>query len=412
MGTGHVARQVVLVLASLGALRWLWQAVAVVRGIPTLPDLLRPAQRALSLKREAEAPQEPEANTLLDLTVIVPACNEEASIQATLRSLLASTGVRLQIVAVNDRSTDRTGALMDEIAAEAGAAGPHTLEAIHNRELPVGWLGKTHALALGTARATAPWLLFTDGDVTFDPRAVALTLEYARRERADHVVLVLTLVLTGIGEAAVFAALQVLSGFRNRLWKASDPKARDFFGAGGFNLVRREVYEQVGGFEALRMEVVEDLRLAWKIKRAGFAQRIVLGRGLATIRWISGALGIVSLIEKNGFAALRYNVGVSLLLFFSFALAIVLPLAAIAMGGWGIVLGLAIYALMAIAYAANRRVTQVSPWLVLLFAPATSIVLFALIRSMLLTLGRGGVEWRGTRYSLDELRRNAGPWWW
>jgi hypothetical protein len=241
---------------------------------------------------------------------------------------------------------------------------------------------------------------------------VALTLEYARRERADHVVLILTLVLKSVGEAAVFAALQILSGFRNRLWKVADPRSRDFFGAGGFNLVRREVYEQVGGFEALRMEVVEDLRLAWKIKRAGYAQRIVLGTGLAAIRWINGALGIVGLIEKNGFAALRYKVGVSLLMFFSFSMAILLPLAAIAMGGWAAAAGLAIYVFMAIAYAANRRVTHVSPWLVLLFAPAASIVLYALVRSMLLTLGRGGIEWRGTRYSLDELRQNAGPWWW
>ena len=412
MGTGHVARQIVLILSSLGVLRWLWQAVEVVRGMPTLPDLLRPAPEDSNPAREPEALPQAAASSVPDLTVIVPACNEETSIQSTLRSLLKSTGVRLQIVAVNDRSTDRTGALMDEIAAEADVCGSHALEVIHNRELPAGWLGKTHALALGTAKAAAPWLLFTDGDVTFDPRAVALSLEYARRERADHVVLMLTLVLTGIGDAAVFAALQALGNFRNRLWKASDPKARDFFGAGGFNLVRREVYEQVGGFDALRMEVVEDLRLAWKIKRAGYAQRIVLGPALARIRWINGALGIVGLIEKNGFAALRYRVGVSLLMFFSFAMAIVLPFAAIAVGGWGIVLGLAIYALMAIAYAANRRVTQVSPWLVLLFAPAASILLYALARSMVLTLWRGGVEWRGTRYSLDELRRNAGPWWW
>jgi len=412
MGTMHVARLVVLILTSLGALRWLLQALSALRGVPTLPDLSRPSHAEENRMREPEALPEPTAAELPDVSVIVPACNEEASIQATLRSLLASTGVRLQIVAVDDRSTDRTGALMDEIAAEAQAGGPHSLEVIHNRELPAGWLGKTHALALGTARARAPWLLFTDGDVTFDPRAVALALEYARRERADHVVLILTLVLNSIAEAAVFAALQVLSGFRNRLWKAADPKAKDFFGAGGFNLVRRGVYVQVGGFEALRMEVVEDLRLAWKIKRAGYAQRIVLGPGLARIRWISGALGVVGLLEKNGFAALRYNVGLSLLMFFSFATAIVLPLAAIALGGWATVAGLAVYALMAVAYAANRRITQVSQWLVLVFAPATSIVLYALVRSMVVTLARGGVEWRGTRYSLEELRRNAGPWWW
>jgi glycosyltransferase involved in cell wall biosynthesis len=346
-----------------------------------------------------------------DLSVIVPACNEEESIEATLRSLLASTGIRLQIVAVNDRSTDRTGALMDSVAAEAEAnGGPHKLEVIHNRELPAGWLGKAHALTLGVERASAPWLLFTDADVTFDPRAAELALRFAEAEKADHVVLALTLEFKSNAEAAVFAAFQALAQWNIRLWKVADPKAWDFFGAGGFNLVRRAVYERLGGFEALRMEVVEDLRLGWKIKRAGYAQRVVLGAGLARIRWIKGALGIVGLLEKNGFAVLRYRVGLFLLMLLGFAVKIVLPLLAIATGGWAALVGLLTYLFIGLTYLANRRVTQVSPWLATLFAPATAILLYALTRSMILALKRGGVDWRGTRYPLDELRRNSGRW--
>jgi hypothetical protein len=158
------------------------------------------------------------------------------------------------------------------------------------------------------------------------------------------------------------------------------------------------------------MEVVEDLRLGWKIKRAGYAQRVVLGAGLARIRWIKGALGIVGLLEKNGFAGLRYRVGMCLLALLGFAVQVVLPLAAIACGGWAAVAGLLTYAFIGITYTANRRVTQVSPWLAVFFAPATAILLFALARSMILALKRGGVDWRGTRYPLDEVRRNAGRW--
>jgi glycosyltransferase involved in cell wall biosynthesis len=401
MTTEHLVALFIAVLCLILALSWLWQAIAALRGIPTLPDLTHLGAPLPDL----EASEGP------DVTVIVPACNEEESIEATLRSLLASTGVRLQIVAIDDRSRDRTGERMDAVADVALAAGgPHTLEAIHNCELPAGWMGKAHALALGAERARAQWLLFTDGDMKFDARAVALGLGYAIAERADHVVLLFTLELESVAEAAVLAAFQALSAWNLRLWKVTDPKARDFFGAGGFNLVRRAVYEQVGGFEELRMEVVEDLRLGWKIKRAGFAQRVVTGAGLVNIRWINGALGIVGLLEKNGFAAVRYRVKVALTAFAGFGVQIVLPLAALACGGWAALAAVVTYAFIALTYAANRRVTQVSPWVAVLFAPATAILLFALVRSMVLTLRRGGVVWRGTLYPLKDLRRNAGSW--
>lgn len=398
MPSAHLAAHVVTALCSLFALAWLWQAITALRGIPTLPDLTR-----LNLKLG------PSASDLPDLTVIVPACNEEGSIEATLRSLLASTGIRLQIVAVDDRSTDATGAIMDAVAAEA--AGPHRLEVIHNRELPTGWLGKVHAMSLGVHRAAAPWLLFTDGDVRFDPRAASLALAYAQAERADHLVLLFTLDFRSPAEAAVFAAFLTTSAWNLRLWKVADPKSRDFFGAGGFNLVRREVLDSIGGLDSLRMEVVEDLRLGWKIKRAGYRQRVVLGPGLVRIRWIRGALGMIGLLEKNGFAAMRYRLDIALLASIAFLTQILLPLAALFLGGWAAAAGVLTYASIAAAYFANRKVTHASPWFALLFAPASAILLFAVVRSVILTLARDGVEWRGTRYSLAELKKHAGRNW-
>jgi glycosyltransferase involved in cell wall biosynthesis len=403
MASTHLAADALMVLYWGLALAWLRRAVMALRGIPRLPDLTRMAPRELPDFVSDEGP---------DLTVIVPACNEEQAIEATLRSLLASTGVRLQIVAVNDRSIDRTGALMEAVAAAAKPrAGPHSLEVIHIRELPAGWMGKTHALALGAKRATAPWLLFTDADVKFDPRAAKLSLGYATVEKADHVALALTVEFQSVAEAAVLAVFQALAQWKNRLWKVGDPKARDFFCAGGFNLIRRQVYEQLGGFDSLRMEVVEDLRMAWKVKRAGYAQRAVVGPGLVSVHWIHGALGIVGLMEKNGFAAFRYRVGMASLVFLGFGLQIVLPLAAIASGGWATVAGLLTYVFIGLSYVANRPVTQAPPWVSILFAPAVAILLFALLRSMILTLKRGGVKWRGTLYPLDDLRRNAGTGW-
>ncbi len=384
------------------AFAWCRQAVSALRGMARLPVLT---------ETDASLPPMP-ASASPQITVIVPACNEEATIEATLRSLLASTGLRVQVIAVDDRSTDRTGQRMDNLAAvNAASGGRHTLEVMHIRALPASWLGKPHAMSLAAQQAKAPWLLFTDGDVLFEPRALALALRQALASAADHLILVPTLILKSTGERAMLAAMQVLSQWTIRLWRVADPKAKDFIGVGGFNLIRREVYTQMGGFESLRMEVLDDLRLGWKVKRAGFAQQVVLGPDLVRIRWIEGALAVVRLAEKNGFAVYRYRVGLTLLACLGIVLQAVLPLAAIAAGGWTLPAGLVTYAAMGLVYQANRRATQVAPWHAVFFAPAAVLVAFAFVRSMFLALARGGVEWRGTRYPLGELRRHAGRGW-
>jgi GT2 family glycosyltransferase len=403
MVTAHLAGLVLVGLSWLLALGWLWLAVAALRGMPSIPDLTRIDPGSLPpLTGGADA----------HLTVIVPACNEEESIEASLRSLLASTGLRLQIVAVDDRSSDRTGAILDQVAAEAALAGGlHRLRVIHLTELPAGWLGKPHAMALAAEQAASPWLLFTDGDVLFDPRVLALSLRHALAVQADHLVLVPSLILKTACEGAMLAAMNSLTQWTIRLWKVSDPRARDFVGVGGFNLVRRAVYERLGGFEALRMEVMDDMRLGWMIKRAGFAQRVAAGPGLIRIRWLQGAFGVVGLAEKNAFAVYRFRLGLALLACFGVAVLVALPLAALAAGGWASVAGVATYLSIGLAYFANRRVTQVSFWLAVFFAPAAAIVLFAFLRSIFLTLVRNGVVWRGTHYPLPELRRHAGRGW-
>ena len=112
MTSAHLATNAIVVLTSMLALGWLWHAIAALRGIPILPDLVH-SRAPLPDLEASEGP---------DVTVIVPACNEEQSIEATLKSLLGSTGARLQIVAIDDRSTDRTGERMDAVADEALAS--------------------------------------------------------------------------------------------------------------------------------------------------------------------------------------------------------------------------------------------------------------------------------------------------
>lgn len=396
MGTASLAADIFLIFSWILALAWFFHAIAALRGMAALPDLTRIDPDTLPPLIGTDGP---------DLTVVVPACNEEDSIEATLGSLLTSTGLRLQIVAVNDRSTDRTGECMNEAAA--ANRSPHSLQVMHISELPAGWLGKTHAMAMGAQQAQASWLLFTDGDVIFEPHALELALRHAQAQKADHLVLVPTVILKTLTEAAMLGVINVLGGWVIRLWKVADPRTRDSIGVGGFNLIRREVYAGVGGFEAMRMEVVEDLRLGWLVKHSGYRQCVAVGPQLVRIRWWQGALGVVHVAEKNAFAAYRYRAGLTLLAGLGFAVQIVWPLLAIAAGGWALAAGLLTYVSIALNYQANRREAQASPWLAVFFAPATAVVLYALLRSMVLALVRNGIDWRGTRYPLAELRRNA-----
>ena len=395
------------ILTWILALGWIWQLVQWLAHFHEVPDLTRISglpDLAQSLEGRPH------------LTVIVPACNEEISIEATLRSLLASTGIHLQIIAVDDRSTDQTGAIMDEVSAQSsgiasGIAAWHSLEVLHIRELPNGWLGKPHALASAACMAKADWILFTDADVIFAPQATALALRYAEAERADHLVLMPEWLMGSHGEAAMLGAMHALTSWGMRLWRVSDPSARDFLGVGAFNLVRRSTYEALGGFEALRMEVIEDLRLGWTIKRAGYRQRVVLGPGLAAVRWSRGAWGVVRNLEKNLFALYRYRVGLTMLACSGLVLQIVLPLAAVWSGGWARLAAIVLYAAIGGVYVSSRGVTRVAPAYVLIYPLAASLFLFAMLRSMTLALVRGGVVWRGTKYSLWELRAHAGRFW-
>jgi glycosyltransferase involved in cell wall biosynthesis len=392
-------------LVWLLALGWLWQLWQWLSNFPSLVDLTQiPLKNLPALPIDSgEKPQ---------LAVIVPACNEEASIEATLRSLLASEEIRLQILAVDDRSTDRTGQIMEQVAADARTGSiRHTLQVLHIRELPAGWLGKPHALATAAQSAQSDWILCTDADVLFAPKAASLALRYALDVQADHLILMPDWTMKSHGEAAMHGALHVLSTWTLRLWRVSDPASRDFLGVGAFNLIRRSTYEALGGFTALRMEVLEDLRLGWMLKRSGYRQRVVLGPGLAAVRWSRGAWGVVRNLEKNLFGLYRYNIARTLLACLGLAVQIALPLAAIIAGGTARLAGIVTYTAIAGLYIASRKVTRVPPAYVLVYPLAASLFLFAMLRSMTLVLMRGGVIWRGTLYSLKDLRASAGRFW-
>lgn len=403
----QIATLVFAILSWGLAFGWLYQLVQWLLNIDKVDDLRRIYLPVSPSATSSDSPQ---------LTVIVPACNEESSIAATLRSLLSSVEISVQIIAVNDRSTDRTGEIMQALLEEFNSStlnnhSNKSLEVIHINDLPCDWLGKPHALATAFGRAGAEWILCTDGDVLFAPNALSKAFRYALNERVDHLVVMPDWTLESPGEAAMHGALHALSTWTMRLWKVPDPQAKDFLGVGAFNMMRRSTLEAIGGFAVLRMEVLEDLRLGWLVKRAGFRSRVALGRDLVSVRWSDSAMGVVRNLEKNLFALYRYKTGLALFACLGLLVQIVWPLIALWVGGWARWAAITQYAAILGIYLASHRVTRVPFQYVVAFPFAAGLFLFAHLRSIFLALSRGGVVWRGTLYSLKQLRSHAGPMW-
>ncbi len=233
----------------------------------------------------------------------------------------------------------------------------------------------------------------------------------ATKTGSDHFVIVPTLTHEGVLAAGVQGSIQVLGQWAARMWKIQDPKAKDFFGVGGFNLLRADALQAFGGMERLRMEIVEDISLGWLVKKElRRTSMMVLGPGLVKIAWIQGPLGIVRLLEKNAFAGNRYSIGITVVSSVFLVLQAVVPLMALAAGPWGVAACVTLYGSVAMSFQANRKLNYISPFLAILYAPTVLILAWSFLRSMILTIKRGGVIWRGTLYPLAELKRAMIPW--
>jgi glycosyltransferase involved in cell wall biosynthesis len=376
------------------ALAWFSRIVEAMIGMPRVADIARPEWDCTPASPNGEP----------RVSIIVPACNEAESIRETLRQLLVLDYSNYEVIAVNDRSTDRTGQIMDEVAGSVQTHG--LLKVIHVSELPPGWLGKTHAMWTAGQQATGDWLLFTDADVLFKPDSLRRAIAYAESERADHVVLFPRMIMKRPGEKMMIAFFQALFVFGHRPWKVADPKARDHMGVGAFNLVRRSVYDSVGTYRALRMEVLDDMKLGKVIKNAGFAQRNVFGEDLISLRWAKGAFGIVNNLTKNFFAVLSFQWPRTVVSVVGLAFLNLGPFIGIWLAhGWArLPYAIALGSMFAIYCGMSLR-SAVPPYYFFLHPVSTTLFIYTLLLSMFHTLWNDGIVWRGTRYPLDELRK-------
>ena len=252
--------------AFLGCVYWLWMLVGTVRVVRAVPMLA------------AAAPPPPKIWPRL--SIVIPACNEADTLEAALDSVRQQDYPDLEIILIDDRSTDGTAEIADRMAA-----ADERITAIHVEQLPEGWLGKVHALDLGATRASGSWLLFTDADVHMAQDMLRRAVAYVQYHEIDHLAAIPKMWPTSLPVDACIALF--CRGFvvAARLWGVADRKSSAFAGIGAFNLVRRAALQRTEGFAWLRMEVGDDMALGMMLKQSGARCELVNAHGLLGLHW-------------------------------------------------------------------------------------------------------------------------------
>lgn len=336
------------------------------------------------------------------VSIVVAARNEERHIQVAIESLVEIDYDDCEILVVNDRSTDRTGAILESLATRHERLTVRTVD-----QLPAGWLGKNHAQWVGARAARGEYLLLTDADVVMDPPTLRHAMAFTLREEADHVAASPgTIMPTLMLQAFVVLFVDVFALF-TRPWKVSDPKSAAHVGIGAFNLVRAEIYQAVGTHQRIAMRPDDDLKLGKIIKLAGYRQRFVIGTDMIRVPWY-GSLGeLISGMEKNAFSGVDYRVwmvvgGTAVLVLFG-----IWPFLAVwVTDGVDRLLYLATILLLLLRSLRTALRMRQQVWSAF-FVPITiGLLIYIQWRAMLLTYINGGIRWRDTHYALEELKAN------
>jgi glycosyltransferase involved in cell wall biosynthesis len=337
------------------------------------------------------------------ISLIFAARDEEEKLPAALATLAALDYPHLEIIAVDDRSLDATGRIVD------GFASAHQrFRAVHIRELPSGWLGKPHALLKAYEASTGEWLLFTDADVRFTPDALRRAVELAKERNLDHLTLIGDVEMHGFWETTLITFFGLAFYLSTDVYRVSNPNSRAYVGVGAFQLLRRSTYEAIGTHRRLAMEVVDDMKLGKLVKRSGFRSCVAIAQEYVSVRWHAGARNVIRGVTKNFFAAFGYNIAFAAVAVAGMLLLNVVPFIAVFAGhGWiRFFSGIAVVVALSM-HGSVEVVNRVSPLYALTHPIGAMLFCYMIARSVAVTLWQGGVTWRGTFYPLKELKRGV-----
>jgi len=333
-------------------------------------------------------------------SAVIAARDEQMRIGETIRHLLVQQGVEIEVIVVDDRSVDQTGDIVKRLAKEDARVRIRRVDT-----LPEGWLGKSHACHIGAGAATGEWILFTDADCWLKPDVVSRAVSVADIERVDHITLTPGLSEANLGAQAWHLAF--LISIANWISGANRDRPAAYFGIGAFNLVRAPAYRECGGYEALRLTVLDDVKLGLLLRRAGKRTRGFIGGDDVECHWGTTVRSMIQVMEKNYFAALDFRTGTAL----AAGLAGCLLLCAAVLGPltgtvMGLGAGLAPLSFILPAGILARRLGW--SWRAAALTPFIfPVLLYAMLKSAFFTLRQGGVRWRETFYSLEVLRKST-----
>ena len=334
------------------------------------------------------------------VSIVIPARNEERNLEQALESVLAMDYQDLEIIVVNDRSTDRTGAILETMAERNARLAVVTID-----DLPAGWIGKPHALHVGAQLARGEFILFADADIVFHPSALRKAVTHAQASGFDHVTLIPEGTMPGSFLTAVSATFGMFMFIIFKPWQARNPQSRRYMGIGAFNLIRTSVYQDLGGHEPVALRPDDDLKFGKLVKDHGYRQDVLNGKGMLTVEWYRSVGELIDGLMKNMFAGMEYRVSAVIAATLAALLIHIWPWIGIwVAGGWP----QAGYAVTVIMMVGSFGVAM-APFGVkfrhgLLLPLTIGLLVYIQCRAAVLALWRGGIVWRGTFYELRQLR--------
>jgi cellulose synthase/poly-beta-1,6-N-acetylglucosamine synthase-like glycosyltransferase len=377
---------------------WLAVITAVLYTVVALDVFI--GNRSVGALRDVPGSPPPDAPLV---SIITAARNEERNIREGLRSLLAVDYPNLEFILVNDRSEDATGAILDEMAAQA----PH-LNVVHVSELPPGWLGKNHALWLGARKAQGEIFLFADADVVMEPTVISRAVRFLLQNRLDHLAVTPRLTMPGTFLSMFGLSFILFFAMYARPWKARDPKSRYHIGIGAFNMVRTAAYWAVGGHERIRLRPDDDMKLGKIVKKGGYRSDGAYGPEFISVEWYSSVGEVIRGLEKNAFAGCDYSLALVLAGVVLQLVGCIFPfLALVVTTGATRAIYAGVVLLLTLLVADCARFHGSRPWHAIGFAPCAVLMCWIIIRTTTLNIVHGGITWRGTFYSLKDLKKNG-----
>ena len=340
------------------------------------------------------------------VTVVIPAHNEEDVIEKTIQNVMGLQYKNLKLTVVNDRSTDRTGQILDTLSAKYP-----NLNVIHIETLPSGWLGKCHALQNGTDQVDSEFILFMDADTQLEPTTLSRVMSYVTEHTLDHLSILFWgfLNTSGLVKSVIFDT-DIHSRRLSFPWKTNDPTSRSTSANGKFNLVRTSTYRKCGEHKAIKMCVLDDGMVGVMIKWNGYKSDVLYGAPFVMVEWYKSIGAFIKGLNKWLFSSRNFSVKAVILETLIYSLFLLWPMIGIftTSGTAQILNGLIVLMHMAaFSYLAHLSRLDMPPPV---YIPLTYFVgVFALWYSAYMTLKNKGVFWLGTHYSIDDLKQCTLP---